>query len=265
MWKGISWNRPRPVGTTPQSFPRAPLVALRGTRGQRPTLGAAGAAWARGGASRRRPAPGRQRGAAAALPPAAPCRRGSSSPPPARERAPFPSPAACSSGGAEGVARALPGASDVARSDDGQEETPLPAGAGRAGGRLRGGRRAVPLPGLALRVLLLHEPAAPAHRLPTPHRDGRLPGPARRLLRLRTGKGCDGDGTERGAAAGWSWRRRRGPPGQSWVPAARGRGWRRREPEGAAGAPSLIRLIRWLCFLPAGRAASWLSAFAGGA
>lgn len=128
--------------------------------------------------------------------PGAPCpcrrrRRGSSSPPPARERAPLHSPAAsCSSGGggggAERVARALP---DVARSDDDEEETPLPAGAGRAGGRrLRGERRTVPLPGLALRVLLLHEPAAPAHRLPAPHRDGRLPSSARRLLRLRAGK-----------------------------------------------------------------------------
>lgn len=77
----------------------------------------------------------------------------------------------------------------MARGDDEEEETPLPAGAGRAGGRrLRGERRAVPLAGLALRVLLLHEPAAPAHRLPAPHRDGRLPGLARRLLRLRAGK-----------------------------------------------------------------------------
>lgn len=73
------------------------------------------------------------------------------------------------------------------------------------------------------------------------------------LVRDATGAG---DGTERGAAAGRSWRRRRGPPGQSWAPDARGRGWRRREREGAAGAPSLIRLIRLLCFLPAGRVAS---------
>ena len=60
------------------------------------------------------------------------------------------------------------------------------AGPRRGGGGRR--RRAAAVPGLALRVLLPHEPAAPAHRLPAAHRHGRLPSPARRLLRAPLGE-----------------------------------------------------------------------------
>lgn len=72
----------------------------------------------------------------------------------------------------------------------GDAAAPLPAGPRRGGGSSGGGRRrgAAAVPGLALRVLLLHEPAAPSHRLPAAHRHGRLPRPARRLLRARAGE-----------------------------------------------------------------------------
>lgn len=66
--------------------------------------------------------------------------------------------------------------------------------------------RETEVPGLAIRVVLLYEPAASAYSFSASHCDGRLPGSAGRLLCLWTGECLDtrgkvnrGDGMEQHA------------------------------------------------------------------